>query len=267
LCIHSSFKTLQPLIADPDRFIDILLGKGCTLIVPAHNYTRRIAYSSGIIIKQNGSESRDTHMNGAMNKRFNPENVTISYEMGIISKKIVERHNSVLGLHPENAFAGIGPEAAWIIQSQTPWNVYAPYDVLMNDKKAFLLLIGVNLAKATPVHYAEMEAGRNPFIRWYRDAGGKVRPMRVGGCSDGFGNCESCVKSIEKQVKIGTSEWRIYPFRPFIKKLADCIQKKPGITFCHNQDCLRCRDGIKGGPYYAFPELSHISRENATCKR
>ncbi len=256
LCLHSSFSSIKPMVSDPDILIDIFLDRECTLIVPVHDYTMRADVSSpGIFIHQNGMDRLSAGEEEQPEKRFKPEFRTVSKEMGIIPQKIFRRKDTFRGNHPENALAGIGPEASRILHVQTPWDVYAPYDMLYRMKNVRIVLIGVGLRKATPVHYAEMRAGRQPFIRWYRDAAGVIRPMRIGGCSDGFEKLGSCVNSIENQVHAGPSVWRIFPFRPFINRISEEIQKNPQITHCDKRECPRCCDSIKGGPFFHFQEL------------
>jgi len=256
LCLHMSFSRLSRLIPSPETFIDLFLTHGTTLVVPAHCYRNRIPYVPRLRIRQNGdADQQDSIKNSQCYERdMNPEE--ISPLMGIVAQLLSKRAESHIGFHPENAFAGIGPEAESIIKSQTPWNVYAPYDILMEDTQAKIVLIDVDLSKATPIHYAEMKAGRNPFIRWYKDSNHNVRPMRVGGCSDGFEQCRPYLKDLESVCHIGLSTWRIYPFQAFINRVSDLIRDIPEITRCDKPICLRCKDSIAGGPYFSFPSLS-----------
>ena len=256
LCLHTSFSRLSRLIPNPDIFIDIFNAYGSTLIVPAHSYANRVFYIPKLDIRQNGDDIQPENTNSPQpfTGVIDPED--ISPEMGIIARRIAERDTSYIGFHPENAFAGFGPEAKRIIRAQTPWNVYAPYDILMDNKQAKIVLIDVDLSKATPVHYAEMKAGRNLFIRWYKDINHKVKPMRVGGCSDGFERCRPYLKDLESLCHTDSATWRIYPFRPFIDRLTDIIRDKPEVTRCGKSECSRCRNMISGGPYFSFPPLS-----------
>ncbi len=187
---------------------------------------------------------------------------SISPEMGVVAKKITERKLSYLGYHPENAFAGIGVKALKIIRAQTPWNLYAPYDLIMKQDNAKIVLIDVDLTKATPLHYAELKAGRNMFIRWYKDSRDVVRPMRVGGCSNGFEKCRPFVEKIEKRVRTGTALWRIYPFQDFIETLTGAIKNHPDMTHCSDSSCQRCTDIICGGPSFSFQRISNPGQEN-----
>lgn len=268
LCLHMSFSSLSRLIPSPETFIDLFLSYGTTLIVPAHCYGNRVQYVSRLKIRQNGDDDRPDNIKIPQSYKGDIDPEDISPQMGIVARRLAKRAESHIGFHPENAFAGIGPEAERIIKTQTPWNVYAPYDILMDVKKAKIVLIDVELNKATPVHYAEMQAGRNPFIRWYKDNNHEVRPMRVGGCSDGFENCRPYLKDLESLCHAGLSSWRIYPFQAFINRLSNIIRDIPEITRCEKPTCPRCRDCIAGGPYFSFPFLNtHMMKtSHSFCK-
>lgn len=262
ICLHCSYKKISSILPNPELFINLFLKRGCTLIVPAHDYTKQISYSPGIKIIQNGKRDQKIPANQMKVLPYTKRTHLISSEMGVVAKKITERELSHLGNHPENAFAGIGANALKIIRGQTPWDVYAPYDVMMKLDNVKIVLIDVDLTKATPLHYAEMKAGRNMFIRWYKDSGDIVRPMRVGGCSYGFEKCHPFVEKIEKRVHTGTALWRIYPFQDFIETLTRAIEKHPDITHCSENSCQRCTDIIRGGPFFSFQRISNPGLEN-----
>ncbi|MFX0095972.1 MAG: hypothetical protein ACFFBD_29810 [Candidatus Hodarchaeota archaeon] len=60
----------------------------------------------------------------------------------------------------------------------------------------------------------------------------------------------STVKSIEKNIRVGNSLWRVFPLRSFVEYAARAIRENPNITHCNNPTCIDCRDAIRGGPYY-----------------
>jgi len=269
LCLHMSFNRLSRLIPSPETFIDLLLFHGITLIVPAHRYGNQVHDVHQLKILQNGNDDQPEYMNNPQPYSGDMDPEEISPLMGIVARRIAKRGTSHIGFHPENAFAGIGPAAEKIIKTQTPWNVYAPYDILMEDTQAKIVLIDVDLSKATPIHYAEMKAGRNPFIRWYKDSTNQVKPMRVGGCSDGFEQCRPYLNDLESVCQTGLSTWRIYPFQAFINRMSDLIGDFPEITRCDKPMCPRCRDSIAGGPYFSFFSISsHLLKgDHSFCER
>lgn len=254
VCLHSSFSKVKHLFHTPVNLIDYFFEKGCTLVVPAHNYKLRVWYNPSFRILQNGLDLKSCAYQSSK-FHYMMKKHDISPDMGIVAENILLRDDSVIGHHPENAFASSGPEAESIIHTQSPWNVYSPYDCIMTYDKVFILLLGVDLSKATPVHYAEYISGRKPFIRWYKDNMDVIRPMRVGGCSDGFNACYPYISHLDLNKDRKNKNIKIYPFREFIEELVQCIRQNPEITHCSNPECPRCRDILKGGPYYSFKEI------------
>ena len=254
LCLHCSFSKVKNLFNDPDNLINFFMEKDCTLVVPVHNYALRVWYNPVINIIQNGLDMEERTPQSS-HIIYTKKARSISSELGVVSKYVFLRKESVIGNHPENSFAASGPKAEEIIHTQSPWNVYSPYDQIMMDDKALILLFGVDLSKATPVHYAELLSGRKPFIRWYRDENGIIRPMRVGGCSNGFNACYPFISHLDLCKNRDNESIKIYPFREFIYELVNIIRHNPQITRCSDPECTRCRDILKGGPCYSFKEL------------
>ena len=72
--------------------------------------------------------------------------------------------------------------------------------------------------------------------------------VEVGGCSDGFGNFESMLSPLARIVKVGQSQWRVFPAKETLEVIIGAIRENPQITSCGLPDCERCNDGIMGGP-------------------
>ncbi len=106
----------------------------------------------------------------------------------------------------------------------------------------------MGLTRMTALHYAEKEAGRRLFIRWAAGKNRLVRRVRVGSCSDGFGNFDPVLAPIEKKQQVGESLWRLFPMKETIKLASEAIRSNPPMTHCGDPDCERCRDALAGGP-------------------
>jgi aminoglycoside 3-N-acetyltransferase len=102
----------------------------------------------------------------------------------------------VRGNHPLNSFSAIGPLADELIRTQSLLNVYGPLQALYKHPATYMVLIGVDLTKATPIHFAEEKAGRRLFRRWAKLLDGTVHEVAVGSCSEGFNNLAPAVKEL-----------------------------------------------------------------------
>jgi aminoglycoside N3'-acetyltransferase len=245
ICLHSSLKSFGYLEGGAGTVVDAFLDTGCTLIVPTFTYDCQSLPPEGESIPQNGYDY--THPL-ADTQAYLGDKQQISEEMGTIPAHILELKESVRGDQPLNSFTAIGPLAQEIIATQRPLNIYGPYKQTYARGRTYLVLMGVGLTTATPIHFAEEKAGRTLFRRCAMDSvRGKVE-AEVGGCSHGFEKLAPSIAHLETTVQVGQSVWRIYPFRPFIDAVAGAIVKNPAITHCQNPDCLECHDAVRGGP-------------------
>ena len=249
VCIHSSLKSFGIVKGGPKTIIEGVLEKECTIIVPTFSYDYEISVPNGVNPPlQNGYDldNKDILTKG-IDKIFSNTSNEIHYTMGIIPKYVLSIRGRVRGNHPMDSFSAIGPNAEDYIKDQDSKNVYAPLIKLCEDD-GYLVLIGVDLTRATIIHYAENIAGRNLFIRWANNHIGNPIAVNVGGCSDGFNNLDPFVKSIEKKVRVGNSLWRVFHAKSFAKIIAKVITSNPEVTHCDDPNCIRCEDAVKGGP-------------------
>ena len=247
VCLHSSLRSFGPVEGGAETLVSAFEAAGCTLIVPAFTYRTHISTPPEHFLPRNG-ESRDRPASsGQALQAFEPGDPHVTPEMGAIPAALVRHPAMRRSTHPLNSFAALGP-ASGIVAGQTLADIYAPYKALYASGQGFLLLAGVGLDCATPIHFAEELAGRGLFQRWALDS--TLGPVRcsVGGCSDGFERLAPTVADIERRERVGESRWRIFPFREFVEACTERIRREPGITHCEDPACERCRDAVAGGP-------------------
>lgn len=248
VCLHSSLKSFGHLEGGADTVIRAFRQSGCTLLVPTFSYDCETAPPPGWDLLQNGM---DSNPDWGVPQAYDKPGRMISREMGAIPARLLADADAVRSDHPLNSFAALGPLAQEIIAAQDFLNVYGPYKAIYAAIPAFVILAGVDLTSATPIHFAEEKAGRRMFRRWALDGNGLPREVEVGSCSDGFNRLQPHLTEIEKSVAVGASRWRVSPFRLFIDQLARAIARDPALTHCPDPDCPRCRDMLKGGPILA----------------
>jgi aminoglycoside 3-N-acetyltransferase len=256
IALHASLKSFGYLEGGAETVVRAFLDTGCTLVVPTFTYNCQVPPPPGWSLAHNGDEDRapfDTEQIAA----FNSASLMIERSMGAIPAFILSQQARVRGDHPLNSFAAIGPRAAEIIAAQGMLNVYGPYKKMYTWNDAYLLLIGVGLTRATPIHFAEERAGRRLFRRWARQADGTVIEVEEGSCSSGFDHFDPVVSGIEKTIRVNESLWRMFPFKLFINTIAAAIIQTPTITHCDDPNCIRCRDMVQGGPL--------LSERNSNC--
>ena len=222
IILHSSLKSFGHVEGGADAVIDSFRNAGCTLIVPTFTYDCQLPPPPDRMILRNGMDStyvveRDKAV------AYDPSKDMISRDMGAIPAWILRRPERIRSGHPLNSFAGLGPRASELMGCQEPLNVYGPMKQIYLDPTARIVLAGVGLTKATPVHYAEERSGRRLFRCWARMSDGTEIEVEEGGCSEGFENLAPYVKAGEKQTKVGESLWRIYSFREFVDAIVQAL--------------------------------------------
>ncbi len=247
VCLHSSLKSFGPVEGGAEAVIRAFLQAGCTLMAPTFTYRCAVAAPPGRQVPQNGYAAA-AHAADAGAVAYAPHGTLISRQMGAIPACLLALPGRVRGDHPLNSFAALGPAAQALIGTQGPLNVYGPLVAMLAQPAAWLVLAGVDLTSATPIHLAEARAGRNLFRRWALTGEGATLEVEVGSCSDGFNNLAPAVRDIEIARQVGESRWRVYPFRPFIEAVTEAIVQNAAITHCGDPDCIRCQDAVRGGP-------------------
>jgi aminoglycoside N3'-acetyltransferase len=243
VCLHSSLKSFGFLEGGPDALLRAFVDCGCTLLTPTFTYNCEVPPVR--VIAQNGCDYEDDFDPAVP---YDPQGTMVARDMGAIPARLLGIEGRARGEHPLNSFAALGPLADELIAAQGPLNVYGPYKAAYQNPAAFVILAGVDLTSATPVHFAEEKAGRRLFRRWARHLKYGIQEIEVGSCSDGFNSLAESLTNIETRAQAGQSDWRIYPLREFVDTLAAVIADNPSITHCPDANCVRCNDSVRGGP-------------------
>jgi aminoglycoside N3'-acetyltransferase len=251
VCIHSSLKSFGACVEGGAQMIlDCFLEQGCTIMTfSATGNKYKICPPKDMRPERNGVDYAwlDAQEYGEP-QIYHPDCNDINREeMGVIPYTLLHMPSRLRGKNPLHPFAAIGPLAEELISGQTAQNIWAPLEKLCKLNGA-LLLMGVNLDRATILHYAEQVAGREPFVRWAYDSDGNPAVCRLGGCSRGFNHFDDIVKPIEKDYTVGKSQWRCFKASELVENCASAMKQNPHISHCGNSDCIRCDDAVLGGP-------------------
>jgi aminoglycoside N3'-acetyltransferase len=249
VCLHASVKSFGPVDGGADVIVRAFLANSVTLVVPTFTYACEVHIPPGRNYPQNGCDPAYLAETRAA-VPFVRESMLISPEMGMLPARVLAHPRRIRGDHPLNSISALGPAADQLAPLQSPMDVYAPYRAALRQPSAYLILAGVELTRATPVHFGEEVAGRRLFRRWALLEDGSRVETAVGSCSEGFARLDPIVRSVETRLTVLASPWRIFPFAVFIQKVAEAIRQDPAITRCDNPECTRCRDAILGGPIF-----------------
>jgi aminoglycoside N3'-acetyltransferase len=248
VCLHTSLRSFGRVAGGAIAVVRSFLDEGCTVLVPTFSSVFEVAPPPQLQFERNGWNYTATpEPNRGSERVYTPEVLDIDRDMGAVPAAVVAWPDHVRGNHPLDSFTAVGPQAARLIDKQTPSDVYAPLTALA-EMKGFVLLMGVGLERMTLLHLAEKEAGRTLFRRWANDAHGQPVAVEVGGCSEGFGKLEPYLRPVMGRASVGQSRWTLLPADQALAHAAAVIRAGPQVTHCGVGTCERCEDAVKGGP-------------------
>lgn len=258
ICVHSSLRSFGEVegggnFGAAKTVIAAFLDEGCTLVVPAFTRWFEVAPPTTSLARNGINydklpdwfyKSNQMTLEQYEIEAYSPDTHLISIkEMGIIPYAVVQTDGRARGKHPLVSFSAVGSRAAEVVALQQLLNPYALFDSI-----DFVLMMGTPLERMSLIHYAEEIAGRNLFRRWVNDAEGKVIPVAVGGCSEGFGNLAPVLLPLARETWVGKSRWRVFPTQLTLPAAAQAIRNDPHLIHCADPDCERCNDAMLGGP-------------------
>ena len=266
--LHASLRSFGTAIdGGADTLLDALLKCGCTVMAPAFTEPQfGLPAPAGMRPARNGLDyaavpSRTTI---PTSPAYSVDCGLINSHLGVLPAVLIGRVGTVRGRHPLNSFAAIGPQAAELIDAQSPDDVYGPIRELAGRRGAILLL-GVGLNRMTALHLAEQRSGRRLFRRWARDEKGDICMAEVGSCSEGFPQLEPVLNPLARTAIVGASRWRAYPALQVLTAATTAMAAHQDITRCPDAGCVLCRDAIAGGPQTQDPD--HFPGERAPNSR
>jgi aminoglycoside N3'-acetyltransferase len=249
--LHTSLRSFGTAIdGGADTLLDALLKRGCTVMVPAFTEPQ-FGLTAPVNMRpaRNGLDYTALPSKAAISEgpAYTVNCGLINPHLGVLPSVLIERIGAVRGRHPLNSLAAVGPQAADLIETQSPDDVYGPIRELA-DHNGAILLIGVDLNRMTALHLAEQRSGRRLFRRWARYEDGEVRMVEVGSCSEGFLRLEPVLSPFAQTAIVSASHWRAYTAQQVLAAATAAIAANQDITRCPDARCLLCRDAIAGGP-------------------
>lgn len=245
VCLHSSLRSFGHVVGGANAVLRALLDEGITVLVPTFSSVFEVSPPPQLQFERNGWNYTAPKQNSV--RAFTPEVLDIDRYMGAIPATVLALPQHLRGNHPLDSFTAVGPQAADLVDAQTPKAVYAPLAALVR-LRGFVLLMGVGLERMTLLHLAEKEAGRELFRRWAKNHDGQTIAVEVGGCSEGFGKLEGCLRPLMRVINVGQSKWTLLPAAETLATAASVIRADPQITHCGVETCERCNDAVLGGP-------------------
>jgi aminoglycoside 3-N-acetyltransferase len=244
VCAHASLRSFGHVNGGVAAIVDAFLDEDCTLMVASFSgRTFGVPAPRELRFDRNGDdEYPEPH-----DRVFDPSSNVVDAEMGALVREVTQRADRARSSHPGCSFSAVGPLGARLVAEQRALDVYAPLEELAR-LDGYIVLMGVGLDRMTMLHLAEKRAGRALFRYYANDVDGGVSVVEGGGCSNGFQAFEPDLCTVERQVTVGESVWRVFPATSALNLATAAIRRNPRVTHCGDPACAHCNDAVAGGP-------------------
>lgn len=225
LIAHSSFKSLGGVEGGPTAVAQALfdaVSPGGSAFVPTFNYG---------------------------NDPYDPTTAR-SYD-GVITEFFRKLPGAIRSLHPTHPIAGIGPDAAAILEGHDkaePFGKGSPCWRLW-ERNAWVLLIGVSHESNSVAHVAE-ELLQMPYLDRHRvacvvcaDGTIKEVTLRKPGCSDAWVpviDAPLRVMNAIREGRIGNARVMLMRSRDVVEATTQLLRDNPAALLCNKPSCEAC---------------------------
>lgn len=231
---HASLSAFGEIQGGAETLLGALLGITDRLVMPTFTYRTMVIPEAGP--PNNGLTYGDPRHRNYKAEFFEPR-LPADPAMGILAETLRQHPHAVRSTHPILSFAGI--QVQKVLQAQSIPDPFAPIGVLV-EAQGWVLLLGVDHTSNTSIHYGEQLAGRKQFVRWALTPQGVITCPGWPGCSAGFEALAPQLRSITRQVQIGSAQVRAMPLEPLLGRVQAIIQQDPNALLCSDTHCQRC---------------------------
>ena len=229
---HASLKAFGSV--DAETLLNALLDTTRGVIMPAFTYKTMLNPEVG---PPNNGMAYGTQVDlNKLAEAFHAD-MPVDPMMGVLAEVLRKHPKARRSSHPIQSFTGIHADA--ILNSQSTFDSLAPIGMLA-DNDGWVLLLGVDHAVNTSIHYAEKLAGRLQFIRWALTRERAVECPGFPGDSEGFNAIAGDVEKYTRRVEIGGALVQAVHLKSLIQAVMQKIREDPFALLCDRADCERC---------------------------
>jgi aminoglycoside 3-N-acetyltransferase len=235
LVAHASLSAFGPVEGGAQTVVDALLSVFPVLMMPAFTYKTMIIPDDG---PANNGLVYGTYTDANRQAQFFRPSMPVDRLIGAIPEALRLHPGARRSLHPILSFVGVNADR--FLDSQSIAEPLAPFRLLI-DAEAWVLLLGVDHAVNTAIHFAERLAGRKQFIRWALTPRGVVECPGFPGCSDGFIAIAPRLAYAVRQGWAGKAQMQAVPMVDLVGITRAWLEVDPLALLCDHSYCERCQ--------------------------
>ncbi len=241
---HVSLSAFSEVSGGAETVVGAMLTTFNALMMPAFTYQTMLVPEVGPA--DNGLTYGSGTERNALAEFYRP-NLPVHPMVGTVAEALRRHPKSHRSTHPILSFSGTNVDP--ILGTQSMAEPLAPIGALA-QAGGWVLLLGVDHAANTSIHYAEWLAGRKQFVRWALTPGGVVECPGFPGCSFGFQAVATHLGALTHWARVGGAEIQALPLTGMIDVVRGMIQADPLALLCERENCERCqavRNEVRGG--------------------
>jgi aminoglycoside 3-N-acetyltransferase len=232
---HASLSAFGPVEGGAQTVVEALLDVFSTVLMPAFTYKTMVVPDIG---PPDNGLVYGTYADANRLAQFFQPDMPVDRLIGVVPEMFRLHPGASRSTHPILSFSGVNAER--FLEAQTIAEPLAPFRLLVNEK-AWVLLLGVDHAVNTALHYAEKLAGRRQFVRWALTPSGVVECPGFPGCSDGFEVIGPRLSHLVRKVWVGKALIQAIPLVDLTQIAMTWLMEDPLALLCDHSYCERCR--------------------------
>lgn len=246
VCFHCALSSFGCMDGGAQAVVEAICEIAWTCVMPAFSFRSVVAPPPDDRPTRNGIDYETFRTLVIPTPPFRVEEAPVDKKVGSVARTFAAWRGTVRSDHPWLSYAAWGEGARELVDPH-PWESGSlPLERLVAGE-SYLALLGVTLSSCSALHLSCERAGRRNFIRWALDREGRVRRLRVGGCSKGFDRLLPATRHLFREARVGEARILVANLPELVSLSAQLMLAEPELTRC-SPECLRCRDAVLGGP-------------------
>ena len=196
-----------------------------------------------LVTPRTGPENNAINYKDPLKVSLSPEffhsDLPVSEEQGEFAEYFRQNKETERSRHPVLSFSGRNLPTT--LAQQTLNDPFAPIKYLEN-KKAWVLLVGADQTQNVSLHIAAQRADRPQFTRWALTPTGVKQFENFPSCSAGFEHIRPHLNLIAQRERIGEDYLVAYPLDKMLKITQKHLQENPLSMLCDQTNCLTCHE-------------------------